>query len=171
MPQFRLWEQSDLPRLAEMAAITAWNITPEDDKPYTSQEHVSASAVQNLYGVLGSPGGTAVVADEGGKPVGYLLIAIQHNDMTGEPMGYMADIYVEPAFRRGGVSKELHRVGEEYLRRLGVRKATNWTHAHNQLGQSATAYHGFRPWGVMMVKELQAASGAPVQVTAASRAT
>ncbi len=157
MARIRFWQPSDLPYLQRMAAITAWNITPADDKARSRFETVAASAVQNLHGVLSSPGGTAVVAEEGGRPVGYLLIGIQRNDQTGEPHGYLADIYVEPAHRKKGISKGLHLVGEEYLRRLGMRKATNWTHAHNPLGQAASSHHGYELWGMMMVKHLQPA--------------
>lgn len=155
MPQFRFWQQSDLPWLMQMAGVTAWNITPEDDKARTTPQAVAESAQANLMGVVQSPFGTAVVAEESGRPVGYLLIGIQHNDKTGEPHGYMADIYVDPAYRRAGVSKGLHQLGEEYLRRLGIRHATNWTHAHNPLGQRASAHHGYNLWGMMMVKHLQ----------------
>lgn len=157
MPTIRFWQPSDLPYLQRMSALTTWNITPPDDKPKTTFETVAQSAVENLHRVLQSPGGTAVVADESGRPVGYLLIGIQYHDRTGEPYGYMADIYVEPEFRRGGLSKGMHRLGEEYLRRLGIRRATNWTHAHNPLGQRASKHHGFELWGMMMVKHLQPA--------------
>lgn len=158
MPQTRVWRESDLPQLQQMAMTTAWNITPNDDRPHTSEQTVKESAVRNLYAVLGSQGGTAIVADADGRAVGYLLIAIQADDKTGAPHGYLADIYVEQEFRRSGVSKELHRAGEEYLRSIGVRRATNWTHAHNQLGLSASMHHGYLPWGIMMVKQLRPAA-------------
>jgi GNAT superfamily N-acetyltransferase len=162
VPHVRFWQQSDLPYLSQMAAATTWNITPPDDKLHTTYERVAANAQRNLYAVLSSPHGTAVVAEDGGRPVGYLLIGIQLNDKTGEPHGYLADIYVEPAYRRQGISKALHLMGEEHLRRLGIRRVTNWTHAHNPLGQGATSHHGLNIWGLMMVKHLRPAHGAPV---------
>lgn len=157
MVRVRFWQESDLPYLARMAAETAWEITPPGDKPYTTYERVATNAVRNLYGVLQSPPGTAVVAEDDGRPVGYLLLGLQMNDRTGEPHGYLADIYVEPAYRRSGLAKKLHEVGEEYLRQQGIRRVTNWTHAHNPLGQKSSEYFGLKLWGVMMSKDLHKA--------------
>lgn len=155
MAQVRFWRQSDLPYLAQMAAVTAWEITPPDNRASTTFETVSRNAVQNLLTVLGSPGGTAVVADVGSIPVGYLLIGIQAHERTGAPRGYMADIYVAPEFRRAGLTKELHLLGEQYLRSIGITRATTWTHAHNAKGAGTAAHHGYNPSGVMMVKRLE----------------
>ncbi|HYF94660.1 MAG TPA: GNAT family N-acetyltransferase [Symbiobacteriaceae bacterium] len=158
MLNVRFWQQSDLPELMRMAGITAWNITPPDDKPHTSFEHVAASARENLMRVLSAPYGNAVVAVSGGRPVGYFLVAVQQDEKTGLPYGYAADIYVEPEFRRSGASKLMHGLAEAYLRRLGVRVLTNWTHAHNPLGQKSSEKHGFRIHMLMMSKDLQAAA-------------
>jgi GNAT superfamily N-acetyltransferase len=95
------------------------------------------------------------VATDRGRPVGYLLLAIQHNDKTGEPYGYFADIYIEPEYRGGTLARDLHYMGEDYLRQIGIRKATNWTHAHNPLGKKAQAKVGINLWGLMMVKHLR----------------
>lgn len=155
MTTIRPWQQSDLPTLLQMAAVTAWEITPPDDKPYTSYATVAGNAQRSLMAVLASPGGFAYVAEEGGKPVGYLAVGIQQHEKTGEPHGYMADIYVDPAHRRGGLARELHRLSEEHCRRMGLRSITNWTHAHNPLGQKASARHGFDLWGLMLVRHLR----------------
>ncbi|HYG58426.1 MAG TPA: GNAT family N-acetyltransferase [Symbiobacteriaceae bacterium] len=156
MPHVRFWQQSDLPDLTRMAAVTAWNITPPDDKPYTSPEVVGMNAYHNLMRVLGSPGGTAVVVEDQGRPVGYFLIAIQPNHKTSLPFGYAADIYLEPAYRKGGVARQMHDLAEGYLRQLGIGTLTNWTHAHNPLGQKASDRNGFRIEGMMMAKDLWA---------------
>jgi len=151
----RFWQPWDLPHLLRMAAVTAWNITPEDDRQHTTLERVAQAAQMNVLAVLSSPMGTAVVAEEDGRPVGYLLVAIQANDKTGEPQGYMADIYVEPAYRRHGIAKQMHLLAEAYLRQIGIRTITNWVHTHNQNGLAASVRHGFQPWGVMMAKVLR----------------
>ena len=61
------------------------------------------------------------MAEEDGRPVGFLLIALQPHDKTGELQGYMADIYVEPAHRGTGVSLRLTAAGEAHCRAHGVR--------------------------------------------------
>lgn len=154
MPQVRFWQMSDLPGLLEMSAITAWEIMNPSDKAVARFERVADNAHRNLVTVLQSPGGTAVVADERGRPVGFLLIGLRPDDRTGEMQGYMADIYIYPPYRGQGLAQEFHRLGEDYLRRIGIRKATNWVHAKNPLGKKASTEKGFRLWGVMMEKLL-----------------
>ncbi len=154
MPQVRFWRQSDLPDLLHMAAITAWEILNQSDKAVARPDVVYANAQRSLMGSLHSPGGTAIVADEGGRPVGYLLITPRPDERTGEMQGYMADIYILPEFRGRGLARELHRLGEDYLRRMGIRQVTNWVHAENPLGKKASDQRGFRLWGVMMEKRI-----------------
>lgn len=160
MPTVRFWQQSDLPGLLQMSAITAWEIMNPSDKAVARPEAVNANAQRNLITVLSSPGGTAVVADDGGWPVGFLLIGLRPDDKTGEIQGYMADIYIHPQYRGMGLAQEFHRIGEEHLRRIGIRRATNWVHATNPLGKKASNDKGFRLWGVMMEKVLQPAPAA-----------
>lgn len=158
MLQVRFWQQQDLPDLMRMAAVTAWNITPPADKPHTTFETVASNARDSLMRALSSPFGNAVVALDKGRPVGYFLVAVQQHDKTGEPYGYAADIYVEPEYRRSGASKLMHALAEEYLRRIGMRVLTNWTHAHNPLGQKASEKHGFKLHMLLMSKDLQASA-------------
>lgn len=161
MPQVRFWQQSDLPGLLQMSAITAWEIMNSSDKEVARPEVVFTNAHHNLIHCLSSPGGTAVVADDGGIPVGFLLIGLRPDERTGEMQGYMADIYIYPQYRGQGLAQEFHRLGEDYLRRLGIRQATNWVHAQNPLGKKASTEKGFRLWGLMMEKLLQPARPQP----------
>lgn len=157
MAYIRFWRQSDLPALLQMSAVTAWEIMNPSDRAVARREVVAANAQRSLLACLSSPGGTAVVADEGGRPVGYLLIGIRPDERTGEPQGYMADIYLRPGYRGRGLADQMHRLGEAYLRSLGIRRATNWVHATNPLGRKASQQKGFRLWGVMMEKVLHGA--------------
>lgn len=154
MVEVRFWRLNDLPLLLHMAAVTDWEIMNPTDRAVARPEVVQANAHRNLLATLASPGGTAFVADDGGRPVGFLLIGIRPDDRTGEWQGYMADIYLLPEYRGKGIAKRLHEAGEWYLRQLGIRRITNWVHATNPLGQKASQARGFRVWGVMMEKLL-----------------
>lgn len=164
MPQVRFWQRSDLPGLLQMAAITAWEIMNPSDKAVARPDVVYANAHRNVIATLSSPHGTAIVADEGGWPVGYLLIGLRPDERTGEMTGYMADIYIYPQYRGKGLAQKFHEVGEDYLRKLGIRKATNWVHATNPLGKKASDDKGFRLAGVMMEKVVSQAVPAYAQV-------
>lgn len=154
MATVRFWQPSDLPYLLQMAAETAWQITPPGDQARSHPEIVRRAAQRNLAGSLSTPGGMLLVAEESGRPVGYLLLTLQPSEFTGEMQGYFADVYIDPAHRRSGLAKEMHYRGEEYLQRLGIRTMTNWVHAGNEKGQRTGESFGFFPWGVMMAKEI-----------------
>jgi GNAT superfamily N-acetyltransferase len=155
MATVRFWQPADVPYLLHMAAETAWQITPEKDRAYTRPEIVRRAAQANLAGCLSTPGGTVLVAEADGRPVGYLLITIQPNDRTGQLQGYLADIYVEPEYRRAKLGLQLHQMAEAYVHRLGIRTVTNWVHTGNEKGLKAAEHFGMRPWAVMMSKELR----------------
>lgn len=155
MIEVRHWVQSDLPHLQRMAVILTLGITPADDLKASNPETIAVAAVTNLHSVLGSPGGTAIVGAVGGRPIGFLLIGIQTDERTGQPKGYLADIFVEPEYRGTGLSARLREAGEQYLRWLGVRRASVWVHAHNPKGRKAAASFGMQPRAVVLSKRLK----------------
>jgi len=153
--EIRLWRPEDLPKLREFAVTNAWELLSPDDRAHTTPEIVKLAAEHNVDGILGMPGGTAFVADYQGRPVGYCLVSIQQDEKTGEPSGYLADCYIEPAFRKKGIAPAFHRVAQEYLQRLGIRKSRLWVHAHNETSYKSVTRAGFTVQGVMMAKELR----------------
>lgn len=157
MARVRLWQSPDLPYLQRMAILMTWHVTPADDKAATTPEVIAHNALLNLDRVLGTPGGTAVVAEEGGRPVGFLLIGIQPHERTGEPQGYMADIFVEPEHRGQGIPRELQTMGEAYMRQLGLRRSLYWIHTDNRQGQRAAFDHGAKVRGLVITKTLNGA--------------
>lgn len=150
----RFWQPQDLPDLRWFAALNAWQILPDDDRRIASIGAVATSAEENLLRVLSSPGGTAVVAEADGRPVGYMLVAVQPDQRTRQWTGYMADIYIDPKYRGAGIGAKFHEAAERYLANLGVRQATLWTHAHNPLGQRSAARRGYQLHGTMMSRLL-----------------
>jgi len=155
MIEVRHWVQSDLPHLQRMAVILTLGITPAEDLRASDPTTIAIAAVTNLHSVLASPGGTAIVGTVRGLPIGFLLIGIQTDDRTGQPKGYLADIYVEPAHRGTGLSGRLQEAGEQYLRWIGVRRASVWVHAHNPKGRKAAANFGMQPRSVVLSKRLR----------------
>jgi len=154
MIEVRHWMQSDLPHLQRMAVILTLGITPTDDLRVSDPATIALSAVTNLHTVLGSPGGTAIVGAVEGRPIGFLLIGIQADDRTGQPKGYLADIYVEPEHRGSGLSGQLREAGEQYLRWLGVWRASVWVHAHNPKGRKTATKFGMQPRSVVLAKRI-----------------
>lgn len=154
MANVRFWQPRDLPELRWFAALNTWQILPADDRRIASIGAVATSAEENLLRVLDSPGGTAIVAEADGRLVGYILVAMQPDQRTRQWVGYLADIYIEPAFRKTGIASKFHELAEAHLARQGVRQATLWTHAHNPLGQRSAERRGYQIHGLMMSRVL-----------------
>lgn len=154
MATIRFWRQTDLPYLLHMAGEASLLITPKEDLARSNPDFIRKAAEFNLMGGLCSPGATALVAEDNGRPVGFLLVTLQPSDMGGELSGYMADIYIDPAYRGSGLGRDLHFAGEAYLKPMGIRSLTNWVHATNEKGQRAAESYGVKPWAVMMSKPL-----------------
>lgn len=152
--EIRLWRREDLPKLREFAVTNAMELLSPDDRAHTTPEIVKMAAEHNVTGILSMPGGTAFVADYQGRPVGYCLVSIQQDEKTGESSGYLADCYIEPAFRRTGIAPAFHKVAQAYLNQLGIRKSRLWVHAHNGTSYKSVQRAGFTVKGVMMAKEL-----------------
>lgn len=160
MAEIRFWQEQDLPFLRWFAAAGAWEHLPPRDKEHASIATVVEAAESNLLHTLDSEEGTAVVAVEAGQPAGYLLISVLTDEQTGQRKGYMADIYIEPAFRSQGIAGQLHQASEQYLTGLGIRMATLWIHADNTLGQKSAKRRGYTLWGMVLSKPLLALSHA-----------
>lgn len=152
----RAYRTEDVPYVLAASARNTWSILPADQRATARPDVVTQQAYMNVMGILMAPGGTALIAEDQGRPVGYLLVAVGPDATTGEPFGYMADIYVEPAYRRHGLGRGLNQAADGYLRSLGIRRAKLWTHAHNVDGQRSAVANGYRPEGYAMVKDLSA---------------
>lgn len=155
MPEVRFWQQDDLPSLYQFAIRNAWELLPADDQRHASAAHVERAAVANLLTMLSLPGGTALVAVEQGRPVGYLLLGVSPEGQPGGRSAYMADIYIEPPFRGLGLAARFNEVAEQYLTQLGVRTASRWMHAHNEHSQKVAQRQGYRIVNVVMAKTLR----------------
>lgn len=111
----------DWPWLLSRSAATAWAHVAEALRPGTSPQRVGAQAAQVLRMLLAQPPNAALVVRDRGSPVGYIVVAIVPDELTGAPTGLYYDIFVEPAYRGTGVSSRLTAAGEAYCRALGVR--------------------------------------------------
>jgi len=64
---------------------------------------------------------TLIATDEQGQRLGYIVIITNtHDELTGEPQGFVADIAVAPGVRRRGVGAALLRAAEDYAAGQGL---------------------------------------------------
>jgi len=64
---------------------------------------------------------TLIAEDEQGQRLGYIVLILNtHDELTGEPQGFVADIAVAPGVRRRGVGAALLRAAEDYVASQGL---------------------------------------------------
>jgi ribosomal protein S18 acetylase RimI-like enzyme len=64
---------------------------------------------------------TLIATDEQSQRLGYIVIITNtHDELTGEPQGFVADIAVAPGARRRGVGAALLRAAEDYVAGQGL---------------------------------------------------
>jgi GNAT superfamily N-acetyltransferase len=151
---YRIWQMQDLPWLERAAGLAAWETASERERAAATPEAVAARAHQTLRSVLGPGAGTAIIAQSGGEPAGFLLFSVTPDSTTEEPNGLLMTVWVDPRHRRRGVARYLQALAEGILRHMSVRKAKLWTGLHNQPGVAMARQAGFAPEGIIGIKEI-----------------
>lgn len=85
--------------------------------------------------------------------IGFVAVAIRHDYVEGattSPAGYLEGIYVEEAFRRAGVGRQLLALGEKRLFDKGCRQIGSDTWLDNQQSQAFHKRSGFREEAVLV---------------------
>jgi ribosomal protein S18 acetylase RimI-like enzyme len=97
---------------ADAAVLTEFNaaMALETEKKELLPEVIGAG----VHSLLGNPAaGFYVVADEGSRVVGSLLITKEWSDWRNGDFWWIQSVYVRPEFRRRGVYKALYRYVQE----------------------------------------------------------
>lgn len=139
----RPYRQDDVPFMVTGSASNSWDLVPEADRTPEARQRSWMAAHMNLMGVLGQRFNTALVAEEEGRPAAFILLAIGPDTYTGQIFGYLADIYVAPAFRRRGLSIVMHREAERFFRERGIHIGKLWIGAANQAALESAKKAGF----------------------------
>ncbi|MGE5589095.1 MAG: N-acetyltransferase family protein [Bacillota bacterium] len=155
----RPYHPGDLPFMAQGAAFNAWDLVPEPERTPDAWMRAARFSYGNLMNMLRQPGGTALILEEDGGPVAFILLGIGPDTYTGQLYGYLGDIFVTPEYRRRGLSLLLHREAEQYFRSQGVRQAKLWIGAENRAALESARKAGFQPEGHVLWKRYAEPSG------------
>jgi ribosomal protein S18 acetylase RimI-like enzyme len=102
--------------------------------------------------------GLSIVADDGGKPVGYLCLAIESiGSFVREDVrrvGYIREIVVVEKHRGTGAGKLLMAEAETYARARKLKRLMLGVLAGNARSQRFYAAFGMQAYAVEMIKEL-----------------
>lgn len=140
--------------LAARSATTALAHVEPTLWAWTTPQAVTARVEQNLRALLGQPGSAALVARADGAAVGYLVVALVPDELTGVPTGLFYDIYVEPAHRGTGVGRSLTAAGEAHCRAHGVRVVRRYIDPANTPSLRHALRDGCRVERLALVKVL-----------------
>jgi ribosomal protein S18 acetylase RimI-like enzyme len=131
--------QDDADALAEMwQELVAYHQSLSEDLPGAARggEH---RYTRRIVERLDDPYTRALVAEIDGQVVGFVLgmiVDLMPDIFAQEPAGFLADIYVEPAYRRLGAGRALVQALKDWFHERGI-KSFDWHVAtHNQAGLS-----------------------------------
>ena len=133
---------------------TGWAQMLPSQQAQTSPDVFAGLVHEMLSQAMGAPGGTILVAREGGVPAGYLAIGVVPDELTRAPTGLFIDIYVAPAWRGRGVSSMLTAAGEGHCRALGLGHVRRMVAAHNAQSLRHALADGCLVERLMLIKQL-----------------
>lgn len=112
------------------AAVDAFaHVYPPERYPFPDD------AIREVWAeALADPEVEVYVAEDDGAPVGAVSVG----------NGYLATLYVLPAYQGRGVGSELHDLALERLRALGFEQAKLWTLRENDSGRRFYERRGWR---------------------------
>jgi GNAT superfamily N-acetyltransferase len=100
---------------------------------------------------LAEPEAFAMIAEEGGRAIGYALVDYRETDdvrVTGERFGVLQSLAVQAGRRGQGIGRELMRAVYAELRRLGVSELEIGVIFANEGARRFYEREGFHPWAV-----------------------
>ncbi|MDJ1158282.1 GNAT family N-acetyltransferase [Chelatococcus sp. SYSU_G07232] len=99
-----------------------------------------------------------LLAEIGGTPAGFLGWSDEEDDVyVAEELrryGYISDLYVDAAFRGGGVAQALLTEAEGLTRERGIKRLFVGVLAGNAAAEIAYARFGFSPYAATLMKEI-----------------
>jgi GNAT superfamily N-acetyltransferase len=98
-----------------------------------------------------------LLAESGGTPAGFCLVAITNNlkMFLPERYGYLSDLYVQPRARRQGVGRRLVESELAWLAERGVTNVQLQFYQFNKAGEAFWRAMGFEPYYTRMWRDVR----------------
>jgi len=136
-----------------------------DATRFIQVESPEAGYGRYLVSQIGVSDTLVMVADLGGKVVGYIYADIEGTswkDLRG-PCGYVHDVYVDESARQQGAGRQLMRAAIDWMRGKGMTQVVLDTKTKNEHAKQLFTALGFRPTMIEMTLDLEGASSAPMR--------
>jgi len=156
-PTVRRATTADLPAVGRLGALLIEEHHDFDPRrflaarPGTPTDYASFLSTQ-----LEDPDKAVLVADDGGRVVGYVYAALEGYDYMAlrGPAGVLHDVVVDPEHRGRGMGRLLLEAALEFFRSRGAARVVLSTAMRNEAAQRLFARMGFRPTMVEMTIDL-----------------
>jgi len=133
---------------------TVWRDIPDAEKAGLSTKDFEEHFRERVTPIVDYEGSEFLVAEEGGRVAGYLLLGAIGSFYSPETHAFVYDIWVDEAFRRKGVGRALLEAAFERARERGFRKIKLEVSAANARAREIYAQAGFQEERVILGRPL-----------------
>jgi ribosomal protein S18 acetylase RimI-like enzyme len=149
--------ESDWPWIVQGQIETIWiRLDPERQRRISRQaiEESVEHQVARLRKDEGFPNQAFIARAEDGTSAGFVWVARDHNDSTGELEATLLNQYVAESFRGQGLGRRLLKTAEEWARDQGLPRISLSVGVHNTIGQRLYESFGYQAVTLRMTKRL-----------------
>lgn len=149
--------ENDWPWLVQGQVETIWiRLGPERQQGISRQtikEYVERQ-IARLRKDEGFPSQAFIAKTGDGTPAGFVWVARDHNDSTGELEATLLNQYVAEPYRGQGLGRRLLETAEEWARGQGLPRISLSVGVHNTMGQRLYKSLGYQVEALRMTKRL-----------------
>jgi len=156
-PIIRPAGDADLPALGRLgAALMRIHYDFDPQRFLTPPDQPEAGYAWFLGTQMREPDACVFVAEQDGQVVGYVYAGLEPMSWKElrEAAGFIHDVLVDDAHRRGGVAGALLDAASEWLKSRGAPRVMLWTAERNHAAQRFFEQAGFRRTMIEMTREL-----------------
>ena len=144
----------EMPWVIATSLETAWEQVEPGARPHCDRRALAAFTQGQMQGALRLPGSVVLLAEAAGETAGYITVAVAPHPWSGQPVGFLLDIWVAPARRGQGVADALCSAAEAHCRGLGLRETVRTVAAHNAASLRHAQKSGCRITHHLLSREL-----------------
>ena len=155
MATIRPGRPEDRPLFWRATMETVWRDIPPGEKTSLAWDAFERHFRERVTPVLDFEGTELLVAEEGGRAVGYVLLGVIGSFYSPENHGFVYDIWVRPEARGRGVGKALLDAALRRCQERGLWKIKLEVSAANARARAVYAAAGFREERLVLGKTLR----------------
>jgi ribosomal protein S18 acetylase RimI-like enzyme len=155
--RIELATENDWPWIVQGQVETIWVRLGPERQPQISRQTLEESVKQQIARLRrdeGFPSQAFIARAEDGTPAGFVWVARDHNDSTGELEATLLNQYVAEPYRGQGLGRRLLETAEEWARGQGLPQISLSVGVRNTIGQRLYESLGYQVETLRMTKKL-----------------